>query len=114
MLDIAQKHNLKVLAGLPWEQHITFLDDPQRIRDIENRIRESVASCEQHPAILAYTLGNEIPANIVRWFGKSQIEKFIKRLYKVGKAIDPKGLFTYVNYPTTEYLELPLHRSALL
>ena len=106
LLDIAQKHNLKVLAGLPWEQHITFLDDPQRIRDIENRIRQSVASCEQHPAILAYTLGNEIPAQIVRWFGKEQVEKFIKRLYKVGKAADPEGLFTYVNYPTTEYLDL--------
>ncbi len=106
LLDIAQKYNLKVLAGLPWEQHITFLDDRQRIADIENRIQASVRSCEQHPAILAYTLGNEIPAQIVRWYGKEKIEKFLKKLHKAGKAVDPEGLFTYVNYPTTEYLDL--------
>src|SRR5688500_7662305 len=25
LLDIASKYNLKVMVGLPWEQHITFL-----------------------------------------------------------------------------------------
>lgn len=106
LLDIARKYNLMVLVGLPWEQHITFLDDPQRVRDIENRVRENVRMFAGHPAILAYTLGNEIPAQIVRWYGKERVEKFIKRLYKAGKEADPEGLFTYVNYPTTEYLDL--------
>jgi glycosyltransferase involved in cell wall biosynthesis len=106
LLDIAQKYNLKVLVGLPWEQHITFLDEPQRVRDIENRIRENVQKFAGHPAILAYTLGNEIPAQIVRWYGKKRIEKFIKRLYRAGKETDSEALFTYVNYPTTEYLDL--------
>ena len=27
MLDIAQKHGLRMMIGLPWEQHVTFLDD---------------------------------------------------------------------------------------
>ena len=34
LLDIALRHNLKVMAGLPWEQHITFLDSPKRINAI--------------------------------------------------------------------------------
>jgi glycosyltransferase involved in cell wall biosynthesis len=106
LLDCAQKYNLKVLVGLPWEQHITFLDDENRVKNIEEQIRENVKSCKNHPAILAYTLGNEIPAPIARWYGARRIEKFLKRLYQIGKQADPNGLFTYVNYPTTEYLNL--------
>lgn len=66
LLDIAQKNELYVMIGLPWEQHITFLDDKHRVESIRHRVRESVASCARHPAVLCYTLGNEIPSTIVR------------------------------------------------
>src|SRR5713226_407801 len=39
LLDIAQRHGLRVMVGLPWEQHIAFLDDRKRARSIEARIR---------------------------------------------------------------------------
>ncbi|MEJ2232011.1 MAG: glycosyltransferase, partial [Nitrospirales bacterium] len=106
-LDLAQEHGLSVMVGLPWEQHILFLDEKQRIESIEARVREGVASCANHPAVLAYAIGNEIPASIVRWYGRVKIERFLKRLYTIVKSVDPDGLVTYVNYPTTEYLQLP-------
>lgn len=106
LLDIAAENGLRVLVGLPWEQHITFLDG-QRPRDILQRVREGVRSCAHHPAILAYAVGNEIPASIVRWYGSAKIEKFIHRLYDAVKAEDHAALVTYVNYPSTEYLHLP-------
>jgi hypothetical protein len=106
LLDIALEFDLKVMAGLPWEQHVTFLDNKSHTNDIIRRVKESVAACGQHPAILCYTIGNEIPAPIVRWYGKKRIEGFLKTLYKSVKEIDPKSLVTYVNYPTTEYLDL--------
>jgi GT2 family glycosyltransferase len=107
LLDIALKHGLRVMVGLPWEQHITFLDDSRHVRDLERRIREAVRACEEHPALLAYTIGNEIPSPIVRWYGHNRIEKFLERLYWAAKEEDPEGLVTYVNYPSTEYLDLP-------
>ena len=107
ILDLAQNYNLKVLVGLPWEQHITFLDDEKRVKEIEHQIYEAVLSCKNHPAVLAYALGNEIPAPIVRWYGNRYVESFLERLYDIAKQADPDGLFTYVNYPTTEYLSLP-------
>ncbi len=107
LLDIAKHFRLRILVGLPWEQHIAFLDDKNRIRKIEENVRQNVRACRQHPAILGYSLGNEIPVSIVRWHGKKRIEKFLERLYQIGKAEDPCGLFTYVNFPTTEYLQLP-------
>lgn len=106
-LDLAQEHGLSVMVGLPWEQHILFLDDKPRIESIEYRVREGVTSCARHPAVLAYAIGNEIPASIVRWYGRGKIERFLKRLFTVVKSADPDGLVTYVNYPTTEYLQLP-------
>ncbi|MBK5269374.1 MAG: glycosyltransferase [Bacteroidia bacterium] len=107
LLDAAREHDLKVMVGLPWEQHITFLDSKEKTNDIINRIKQFVISCGNHPAILCYTIGNEIPATIVRWYGNKKIERFLHRLYKAVKSVDPEGLVTYVNYPTTEYLQLP-------
>ncbi len=107
LLDTAHRHGLFVLVGLPWEQHIAFLDDRGRSESIEQRMREDVRACVGHPAILGYSVGNEIPAPIVRWHGRRRIERFIERLYNVVKAEDPGAVVTYVNYPTTEYLELP-------
>lgn len=106
LLDFADSLNIKVMVGLPWEQHITFLDNKKTLSDIIHRVREGVVSCEKHQAIVCYTIGNEIPSSIVRWYGKNKIEKFLKTLYKEVKKIDPQSLVTYVNYPTTEYLDL--------
>jgi O-antigen biosynthesis protein len=107
LLDVAARHGLRVLVGLPWVQHVAFLDDPALVAQIEDSVRSSVAQCSGHPAVLGYALGNEIPPGIVRWYGARRIERFLRRLYDIGKAEDPAGLFTYVNFPTTEYLQLP-------
>jgi hypothetical protein len=106
LLDLALQHGLKVMAGLPWEQHITFLDGAERRQDILRRVRASVVACRQHPALLCYAIGNEIPAPMVRWYGKEKVEAFLQQLYHTVKAADPGSLVTYVNYPTTEYLDL--------
>src|SRR5439155_1267549 len=66
-----------------------------------------VRTCAGHRALLCYSLGNEIPAPIARWLGRRKIERYLERLYRAVKEEDPCGLVTYVNYPTTEYLQLP-------
>jgi O-antigen biosynthesis protein len=107
VLDAAYRHRLRVMVGLPWEEHVAFLDDRERIASIEARVRHAIRQVGDHPAILAYTVGNEIPSGVVRWYGRRRIERFIERLYRAVKSEDPTALVTYVNYPTTEYLELP-------
>ncbi|MCA8956094.1 MAG: glycosyltransferase [Planctomycetes bacterium] len=106
LLDLAWGLGLRVLIGLPWEQHVTFLDDRRVVRRIVDAVRQGVRACAGHPAVLGYAVGNEIPASIVRWHGPASIERFIARLYHVAKAEDPRALVTYVSYPTTEYLDL--------
>jgi GT2 family glycosyltransferase len=107
LLDAALERGLRVMVGLPWEQHVTFLDDRGRAADIVRRVRDGARSCANHPALLAFDVGNEIPARIVRWHGHRKVERFIRQLYEAVKAEDAGAQVTYVNYPSTEYLYLP-------
>lgn len=108
LLDIAHDHGLFVMVGLSAEQHVgQLLDHPVLARrKIEREIRERVRICAGHAALLCYALGNEIPAPIVRFVGPSRIEKFLKQMCEAVRDEDPGSLVTYVNYPTTEYLDL--------
>ena len=106
LLDEAQRHGLRVMVGLAWEQHVTFLDDAPLQRRILGRVRAGVRRCAGHPALLCFSIGNEIPPSIVRWHGRRAVEAFLERLFKLVKQEDPQALVTYVNYPTTEYLQL--------
>lgn len=105
LLDKAAENGLRVFIGIPWEQHISFLDEKKRIAAITQKVRETARAFSGHPAVLAYAIGNEIPPGIVRWYGKDKIEKFLKKLYLAVKAEDQDAMVTYVNFPTTEYLE---------
>jgi O-antigen biosynthesis protein len=107
LLDAARDAGLWVMVGLPWEQHVAFLDDRRRKRSIVARVREGARVCAGHPALLCFAVGNEIPASIVRWHGGRPIERFLRRLHRAVKHVDPEALVTYVNFPSTEYLELP-------
>src|SRR5262245_37287117 len=102
LLDCADEQGLKVMAGLPWEQHVAFLDDRGRAASIEKRVREGVRSIAGHPALLCISIGNEIPAAICRWHGPRATERFLRRLYEAAKDEDPEALITYVNFPSTE------------
>src|SRR5213594_1903412 len=83
------------------------IDRKKSMSEIETMIRMAARECAGHPALLCYGLGNEIPAPVVRWLGRRPVERYLRRLYGALKAEDPEGLVTYVNYPTTEYLQLP-------
>ncbi len=106
LLDAAADHSMFVLAGLAWEQHVAFLDERRRTDAIVGRVRSEVAARAGHPALLAWAVANEIPAPVVRWHGAGAVRSFVKRLHDAAKQADPGAAVTYVNYPTTEYLEL--------
>src|SRR5262245_33753837 len=107
LLDAAAEHGLYVIAGLAWPQHVAFLDDAELCADIRRGIRRDMRAIARHPALLLTAIGNEIPPSIVRWHGQGGIERFLRDLCDEARQTAPDELLTYVNYPPTEYLELP-------
>src|ERR687886_906642 len=61
LLDAAQRHGLRVMVGLPWEQHVAFLDDKARVRSIERRGRAGGRARAAPPAPLLSTLRHANP-----------------------------------------------------
>ncbi|MBV9862301.1 MAG: glycosyltransferase [Alphaproteobacteria bacterium] len=104
LLDAAQNAGLKVLVGLPWSQHVTFLDDATVRGEVRQAIAAGVRSCARHPAIFAYLVGNEIPPDMIRWHGAEPVRRFLRSLVELVKAEHPGALVSYANFPSTEYL----------
>jgi glycosyltransferase involved in cell wall biosynthesis len=103
-LDLAWEHGLKLLIDIPWPKNYCFLDARKLLEQARHAVREAVRSCAGHAAVFAFSVVNEIPAEIVRWSGAQAISDFIDELVGLAKALDPDALCTFGNYPPTEYL----------
>src|SRR5439155_15219713 len=106
LLDQAARHGLRVMVGLPWSQHVAFLDDRRLKRAIRRELLEKVREFGDHPAVLLVALGNAIPPGVVGWHGRVRVERFLRELYQDAKTASPESLFTYVNFPPTEFLDI--------
>lgn len=106
ILDAAARHGLRMMIGIPWSQHIAFLDDAALTARIRADVADTVARLAVHPAALLFSVGNEIPPGVVRWHGQKRVERFLRDLADAAKARAPEALLTYVNFPPTEFLDL--------
>src|SRR5437763_6785226 len=104
LLDMAQAAGLKVLVGLPWSQHVAFLDSPKVMAGVREAVVGGVRACAQHPAVFAYLVGNEIPPDMIRWHGAEAVRRFLKELVGLVRQAHPGALVSYANFPSTEYL----------
>ena len=106
LLEAAARHDLRLIVGLPWPQHVPFLGSPLLARQIRREVAASVRHLADHPSVLMFAVGNEIPAGVVRWHGPRRVERFLQELHADVKNAAPDSLCTYVNYPPTEFLDL--------
>ena len=106
LLDRAEAHDLRVMIGIPWAEHICFLDSPRVSDEIREAIRRAVRESLGHRAVFAYMIGNEIPPDIVRWYGPERMQEFLSVLRDEVKSLAPHALVSYANFPPTEYLDL--------
>lgn len=110
VLELAEEARLKLLIGVWWDDP-RYLDPTDRSgwKNMTAKARAAVQWAAKthsgHPAVLGFVLGNEIPGPIVRWHGRRRIEALLKSLYEAGKEVAPEALFSYANYPTTQYLD---------
>src|SRR5207237_10136212 len=70
-------------------------------------VTSAIKSHQNHPALFAYLVGNEIAPQMVRWLGVRRVTEFIEYLIALGRVLSPDVLFSYATYPPTEFLLLP-------
>ncbi|MGH7838934.1 MAG: glycosyl transferase, partial [Candidatus Binataceae bacterium] len=94
IFELAARHELRLMVGMPWPFHMAFLDSAEMTRDIRRTIGDGVHAMKQFAEVIfAYSLGNEIRSDIVRWHGPRAVNRFLRELYDLGKHADPQGLF---------------------
>jgi GT2 family glycosyltransferase len=106
LLRLADEHELGVFIDVPWPKHLCFLDSKAARAHARRAVRQAAERGRDHPCVLGYSIGNEIPASVVRWHGARPVERFLAELRDVAGQADTNGLVTYANYPPTEYLDL--------
>jgi glycosyltransferase involved in cell wall biosynthesis len=106
LLDLAAEAGLKVLVGLPWTQHVAFLDSPVIKTEIRAAVAAGVRACARHRAVFAYLVGNEIPPDMIRWHGADAVREFLRELVALVRQEHPGALVSYANFPSSEYLNI--------
>jgi len=104
VLDTAEAHGLKVFVDIPWSKHRCFLDDAGDRETGRRAVRDTVRGCRRHPAVFAYSVVNEIPADVARWSDHQRVDRFIEELVAIAREEDPEALLTFASFPPTEYL----------
>jgi GT2 family glycosyltransferase len=107
LLEQAGVAGLGVFLDVPWRKHLCFLDSRKAREEARQAVRRAAEHGRDHPCVLAYSIGNEVPPSIVRWHGARRVERFLAELADVSRQADPDGLVTYASYPPTEYLDVP-------
>jgi len=107
LADLAAETGLYLFPDIVWGPRRCDFDQPERLKYLYDWTREHARRLAGHPALLMFSIGNEIPPLIIRWYGAKRIESFLHTVNTIVKEEAPNALTTYVSHPPTEYLRLP-------
>ena len=106
-LDLALERGLRVMVDVAWPSNMAFekAEGSKRVRAAARRaVRKAADACGDHPATFAISVANEVPAEVVRFVGAKATADLLDDLMALGRERAPDCLFTFANYPSTEYL----------
>ena len=111
LVEAAADVDLRIIAGVDyrdWRYQARPGRAAQRaVRDAGRRaLDEALRWCAERPEVLALSVGNEVPADIVRVHGIGAVQDVLSELVEHVHRADPDVLVTYTNFPTTEYLHV--------
>jgi GT2 family glycosyltransferase len=111
LVDLAADWGLRILAGVFYPDWRYLVGASRRqarqvLRAARSEVGHEARRLQGSPVVLGLVLGNEVPADVVRWTGASTVAGALDDLVETVREEDPDRLVSYANYPTTEYLAL--------
>lgn len=111
LLAAAADHGLRLIVGVHYddwrmESESGGLASRQVLARGRRAIDECLELCAESPNVLAISVGNEVPADLVRLHGVRRVGDVLGDLVEHVHRADPSMLVTYTNFPTTEFLEV--------
>jgi glycosyltransferase involved in cell wall biosynthesis len=111
VLAAAEDHGLHVLPDVFYPDWRYLLGGSRRQRrqvgrDAAREVRTAARRLAGNEQVLALSLGNEVPADVLRWYGTNVVADALREFAECAREEDPEQLVTYANYPTAEYLPL--------
>lgn len=111
MLDLADELELKILAGLHYDDWRLAGEAGRRtnraVLDAGRKaVDDALERCAGRACVLGLSVGNEVPGDVVRVHGIRAVEDVLSDLVARVHEGDAAMLATYCNYPTTEYLKV--------
>lgn len=104
---LAADRGLRLLVDIPWPKHLNLYESAEQQSLCLKMVRDGVGRLRDWPNVMGVFLGNEIPADVIRWAGVRKVESFLRRLFDEAKEAAPEILFGYANFPSTEFLRAP-------
>jgi len=104
--ELAQECGVSLFIDIPWSKHICFLDSSRARSEARQAVHRAADIGRNFTSVLGYSIGNEIPTDVIRWHGADRVSAFLGSLAAEVKQVDPEGLVTYANFPPAEYLDL--------
>ena len=111
LLELAADHGLRLLAGAHWVDWRYLAGASRRQQRSITRagaaaVRQAAERLSGCDSVLAVCVGNEVPADVVRWLGTAPVAAAVGELVDAVRSADADRLVTYANYPSTEYLAI--------
>jgi GT2 family glycosyltransferase len=110
LIELAGELGMRVIVGVhydDWRQFGTERGVHQKVLDAGTRALDDVLDrLDGLTHVLAVSIGNEVPGDLVRLHGIHPVEKVLSQLAEHVHQADPAMLVTYSNFPTTEYLSI--------
>jgi len=111
VLECAADWGLGVMAGVFYEDWRYLIGGSRRQQralaaDARAAVRAAARRLADNTDVIALVVGNEVPADVIRWLGGDRVSSVIEDLVDVAHDEAPELLVTYANYPTAEYLAL--------
>ncbi len=96
VLNVAAEHDLKVLYGFWFDQDLDYTTETERLQRYEQQVVATVRAYRDHPAVLGWSLGNEVWGLLTHRYGQPHLTRvrhayvrFIEHLARRIHELDP-------------------------